>query len=309
MYNVGVLGSTGFVGTNLTKKLSIYGIKNFGGSRRTGVDATNIGSLTNWIQNNNITHLVNLAAECGGIGLNQRIPANLWRSTTMISNSVLEAARLTEIKKIIMVGTTCSYPQNCPIPFKEEYLMQYGFPEDTNMAYGVAKLNAMVGAQAYAKQYKMNICNILPANMYGPNDHFDLDDSHVIPAMIRKFADAINNKHETITLWGTGSATREFLHVDDFAVAIILALNCLNTPEFINVGTGREISIIDLAYKISKLVGFKGEIHWDTSKPDGQPKRCLDISKAKRLFGFESSIELDEGLSNTINWFKSKGSK
>lgn len=304
--NVGILGSTGFVGTNLAEFLSMMGIPHVGASRRTGVDAADLSSLMAWIVDNKITHLVNLAADCGGIGLNQRRPASLWLATSRISHTVLEAARFARLEKVIMVGTVCSYAKHCPVPFKEEYLMNYGPPEETNMAYGIAKLNSLVGAQAYAKQFGVNICNLVPVNMYGPYDHFDLNNSHVVPAMIRKLDEAIKNNQQLVTLWGTGTATREFLFAKDFAQATLLALNKCETSEFINVGTGTEISIKELMHATADLMGFKGQIIWDTSKPDGQPRRCLDVSKAERIIGFRATTSLVDGLRETIQWYQSR---
>lgn len=307
----GVLGSTGFVGKNLMLALEKAEIECVSGSRRFmllrsefGVDARSFKSLTNWIKRNKVTHLVNLAAECGGIGLNQRKPADLWKVTTAISHTVLEAAHQTQLQKVIMVGSVCSYPKDCPVPFKEEYLMHYGFPELTNSAYGIAKLNSLIGAQAFARQYGLNVCNLIPVNMYGPHDHFDLENSHVIPAMIRKIYDAKCSNAKHISLWGTGNATREFLFVEDFARAIILALQKLNQPDLINIGIGTEISIEDLAIKIAGFIGYGGDIVWDHSKPDGQPRRCLDVSRAERLFGFRAQIEIDDGLKRTIEWYR-----
>jgi len=302
--HIGILGSTGFVGKNLVEYLTRHKIVHSGASRRTGVDAADLSSLLNWITNNKITHLVNLAADCGGIGLNQKKPASLWMATSRISHTVLEAARFARIEKTVMVGTVCSYAKHCPTPFKEEYLMNYGLPEETNMAYGVAKLNALIGAQAYAKQYDMHVCNLVPVNMFGPYDHSDLNNSHVIPALIRKFDDAIKNNDPTVTLWGTGSATREFLYAQDFAEACLLALQKCSTSEFINVGTGNEISIKELANLISTLMEYNGTIIWDTTKPDGQPRRCLDTSKAERILQFKAKTNLMNGLQQTIDWYR-----
>jgi GDP-L-fucose synthase len=206
-----------------------------------------------------------------------------------------------------MVGTVCFYSRDCPIPFKEEYLMHYGFPELTNLAYGVAKLNSLIGAQAFAKQYGLNVCNLIPVNMYGPHDHFDPELSHVIPAIIKKLYDAKHNNLRRITLWGTGIATREFLYVEDFTNAIILALRNLNQPDLINIGTGSEISIANLATKIAAIIGYGGDIKWDSTRPDGQPRRCLDISKAESLFGFKAQVKIDDGLQRTIDWYCSCG--
>lgn len=303
--NIGVLGSTGFVGTNLMEFLSAMGVPHVGASRRTGVDAADLSSLMTWIADNEITHLINLAADCGGIGLNQRKPASLWFATSRISHTVLEAARFSKLQQLIMVGTVCSYAKHCPVPFKEEYLMNYGPPEETNMAYGIAKLNSLVGAQAYTKQFGLNTCNLVPVNMFGPYDHFDPNNSHVVPAVIRKIAEAIKTNQQSITIWGTGTATREFLFAKDFARAVVSALRC-ETPEFINVGTGIEVSINELVRITADLMGFGGQIIYDASKPDGQPRRCLDVSKAEHILGFRATTSLVDGMRETIKWYRSE---
>lgn len=300
---IGVLGSTGFVGTNLCKHLEDLGIKHVGGSRRTGVEANNIQSLLEWINLNGVTHVVNLAADCGGIGLNQKMPGYLWLATQQVSGAVLEAARIAKVAKLVMVGTVCSYAKDCVVPFKEDYLMHYGLPEPTNMAYGVAKLSALIGAQAYVKQYGMHICNLVPVNMYGPHDHFDLENSHVVPAVIRKIHEAKLNKSPSVTFWGTGSATREFLYVGDFVKACVAAVTKDTSPDFINIGTGKEISIKELTIQIAQQMDYDGQVVWDTSKPNGQPRRCLDVSRASQMLDFKASVELADGLRETIAWY------
>lgn len=300
---IGIIGGTGFVGSNLATYCRNHDIEYVIGSRRLNVDATSTDSLVTWIRNNNLKHVINLAAECGGIGLNKKCPADLWLSSTKISAAVLEAALLTKLEKIIIVGTACSYAKDCPTPFREEYLMHYGLPESTNSQYGVAKLNALFGSQAFAKQYSLNVTNLIPVNMYGPYDHFDLENSHVIPAMIRKVYDAINT-NTNITLWGTGSATREFLYAYDFSEAIIKAFKTTTTSEFINVGSGSEISIKNLIEIICDIMNYTGTITWDSTMPDGQPRRCLDVTKAKDILNFEAKTDLRTGLIDTINWFR-----
>lgn len=300
---VGILGSTGFVGQNLQTELREQNIQFYGGSRRIGLDVTDHNQLIDWILHYRITHLINLAAECGGIGLNQKRPADLWHSTAKITSNVLYTTMRAKIERLIMVGTICSYPSICPIPFKEEYLMNYGPPEVTNRAYGVAKLSALYGAQAYIKQYEMKINNLIPVNMYGPMDHFDPEISHVIPAMIRKMYLGKKNNQPKVELWGTGIASREFLHARDFARAAILALHIDTDGQFINIGTNSEITIHDLAILIAKLIGYEGELIWDPSRPDGQPRRCLDITRARTLLGYKPSITLEDGLKGTIEWY------
>lgn len=303
---VGVIGHTGFVGQNIATRLLAMGRSFVGGSRHNGVDARDINSVISWISTNDITHIINLAAECGGIGLNQRSPATLWAATTQISVSVLEAARVCNVKKLIMVGTVCSYAKHCPVPFKESDILHYGDPEETNQAYGLAKLNSLYGSKAYHKQHGLNVANLVPVNMYGPHDHFDLDNSHVIPALIRKMSDA-KLSGSTVTLWGDGSATREFLYVGDFVDALLLVLDNDSGPEFINIGSGEEISIKDLAIKIAGKLNFRHEIKWDATKPNGQPRRCLDTTKAFERFGFKASTSLDDGLQKTVEWYLSHG--
>jgi GDP-L-fucose synthase len=207
--------------------------------------------------------------------------------------------------KLVMVGTCCSYPKNATVPLKETSLWN-GYPEETNAPYGIAKRMLITMAQAYRQQYGLNAITVIPANLYGPGDNFDLETSHVIPAIIRKAVEARNEGRRTLTLWGTGTATREFLHVRDAARAIVLATERYDKPEPVNIGTGKEISIYALAKMICKKVGFTGDLQFDPTKPDGQPRRCLDVSRAKREFGFEAEIELSEGLDETISWYESQ---
>lgn len=301
---IGVLGATGFVGQNLIQRLQNDNIPYKATSRKIGIDVTNTSHLISWLEHYNITHLINLAAECGGIGLNMKRPADLWIASTKISASVIEAVISTNITKLIQVGTVCSYAKNSPVPFKEADLMWHGEPEYTNLAYGIAKLNSLYGAQAATKQYGINILSFLPVNMFGPHDHFDLINSHVIPALIRKVENAKLNNDPHITSWGSGKATREFLYVEDFVDAIMLGLEHGNTPAFINIGTGIETPISSLVEIIANIMGYTGEIRWDLTMPDGQPRRCLDVSRAKELLGFTAKTSLTVGLQKTIDWYK-----
>jgi len=308
--NIGVLGANGFLGFNLLNVLlDNYGITAIPGSRRLNgsfkVDATNYESLKKWISFNNITHVVNLAAMCGGIGLNKVNPYQLWSATTRITANTLDACLAENVEKVIMVGTVCSYAAECPVPFKEEYLMKYGMPEETNRAYGVSKLNGLIGAQAANNEFGMEVVNLVPVNMYGPYDHFDLENSHVIPAIINKVHTAINNGEKTVEVWGDGSPSREFLYVEDCAKAIYKALVRNNIGiEPINIGTGKEIVIRDLVYTIGDLLGFDGEFVWDNSKPNGQTRRCLDISRAEKVLEWKPITKLKDGLMETIAWHK-----
>ena len=290
----------------MAKHLRANNIAYNSASRKTGTNAKNIQQIINWININNITHIVNLAAECGGIGLNKKHPAQLWSASTQISYNALEASRLCNITKYIAIGTVCSYAANCPTPFKEEYLMHYGMPEETNRGYGMAKLNGLIGAMMYNKEYNLNVSCLVPVNMYGPEDNFDLEDSHVIPGMIRKFLEAKSYGDETVTLWGDGTPTREFLYVDDCVEALVAAIDIDTGTDPINIGSGSEISMGNLAKLIANMVGYEGTIIWDTTRPNGQMRRCLDISKAKKILNFEPKITINEGLKRTINWYQTR---
>lgn len=300
----GILGATGFLGHHLCATATAKNINHVRGSRQLGVDARNINSLLHWITSNGITHIINAAAECGGIGLNKIHPAALWSSTTQITSAVLEAAHLTNIQKLTMIGTVCSYASSCLAPFKEEYLMHYGMPEYTNAAYGVAKLNGLLGSQAYRREFGLQSIYLLPVNLYGPRDNFDPQSSHVIPALIKKCVEARESGAESIQCWGTGTATREFLYVEDAAEAIVAATEHYNKPDPVNIGSGSEISIRDLVNLIADLTGFSGEIIWDPTQPDGQPRRLLDTSKAKQEFDWSANTQLKDGLRRTIDWYE-----
>jgi len=308
---IGVLGSSGFLGTNLVSVLKNKGYEVVLGSRKAvgyeNVDAKIYESVYYWIVRNNITHVINCAAECGGIGLNKKYPFKLWANNSLINTNVLSAAVDLKIEKLIMLGTVCSYSKNTPVPFKEEYLMSFGFPEETNAAYGVTKLSSLFGAVAANSQTGLNVMNLIPVNMYGPHDHFSLDNSHVIPAIIRKIDDAINNNLSEITLWGDGSASREFLHVRDCAEAIIKALEHKEIYiDFLNVGVGEEITIKNLVNIIVKIMNYNGKIIWNSNQPNGQQRRCLNVDRINKLLGWKAEITLQDGLAETIEWYKHK---
>jgi GDP-L-fucose synthase len=247
--------------------------------------------------------VIHLAARVGGIGFNQKYPGTLFYDNIMMGAQLMEAARIGGVKKFVQVGTVCAYPKFNPVPFKEENLWD-GYPEETNAPYGIAKKALLVMAQAYRKQYAMDIIYLLPVNLYGPKDNFDLESSHVIPALIRKFCAAVEKGEKTVVVWGTGRVSREFLYVKDAAEGIIRAAESYNKPDPVNLGTGKEITIKLLVELIAQLIGFDGQIIWDTAKPDGQPRRCLDVSRAKKEFDFESSTTLTLGLQKTIEWYK-----
>ena len=251
----------------------------------------------------NVDIIIHLAARVGGIGFNQKNPGTLFYDNIIMGAQLMEAARLAKVEKFVQIGTVCAYPKFTPPPFREEDLWN-GYPEETNAPYGIAKKSLLVMAQAYRQQYGMNIIYLLPVNLYGPKDNFDLESSHVIPALIRKFVEATEKGEKEVEVWGTGQASREFLYVEDAAEAIILATEKYNKAEPVNLGTGKEITIKDLVTMIAQLTNFDGEIVWNTSKPDGQPRRCLDTSRAKKEFEFEAKTSFSEGLQKTIEWYR-----
>lgn len=249
------------------------------------------------------TVVIHLAAEVGGIGANRENPGRFFYSNMIMGLHLIEHARQRGLKKFVQIGTICAYPKFTPVPFREEDIWN-GYPEETNAPYGVAKKALLVMLQAYRQQYGLNGIYLLPVNLYGPGDNFNPQSSHVIPALIRKFVEARRAGRDTVEVWGTGSASREFLYVEDCARGITLATKNYDGPDPVNLGAGREITIKDLATKVSALSGFKGKLTWDTTKPDGQPRRCLDTSKALNLFGFSAQMDFDEGLKRTIEWFE-----
>jgi GDP-L-fucose synthase len=251
----------------------------------------------------NVDIIIHLAARVGGIGFNQKHPGTLFYDNIIMGVQLMEAARLAKVEKFVQIGTVCAYPKFTPPPFREEDLWN-GYPEETNAPYGVAKKSLLVMAQAYRQQYGMNVIYLLPVNLYGPKDNFDLESSHVIPALIRKFVEATEKGEKEVIVWGTGQASREFLYVEDAAEGIVLATEKYDKAEPVNLGTGTEITIKDLATLIARLTNFEGQILWNISKPDGQPRRCLDTSRAKREFGFEAKTSLVLGIQKTIEWYR-----
>lgn len=299
---IGILGGFGFLGRNLSPILNANH-EVFIASRTNGLDAKNLHDLVEWINESKLDCLINLAGNCGGVGLNQSNPANLWLDTTTITASVLEACRITKIKKLVMIGSVCSYAKYCPTPFQETDLMCHGFPEETNAGYGVAKLNGLFGCIAYRKQHGLNAIYLILVNLFGKWDNFDPQSSHVIPALIRRTIEAKKNGHKSLVVWGDGTATREFLYAEDCAKAIKLAAENYNEEFPINIGSGQEVSIKELAILIKKIVGYEGEIIWDSSKPNGQPKRRLNTHLANEKLKFQYQTSLEEGLKNTIEWY------
>jgi GDP-L-fucose synthase len=303
-----VTGGAGFLGSFLVEKLRERGCKDIFVPRSKDYDLVEMEAVKRLYQDSKPDIVIHLAARVGGIGANRANPGRFFYENLVMGVQMMEVGRQIGIKKFVAIGTICAYPKFTPVPFKEEDLWN-GYPEETNAPYGLAKKMLLVQAQAYRQQYGFNAIYLLPVNLYGPKDNFDLETSHVIPALIRKCVDAMSQPQpsnlppRTITIWGTGRATREFLYVEDAAEGILLATEKYDNPDPVNLGAGFEISVKDLLDLIVRLTGFKGEIFWDSSKPDGQPRRMLDISKAKKEFGFSSKRSLEEGLSKTIDWY------
>jgi GDP-L-fucose synthase len=300
MTRVLVTGGGGFLGTHLVELLRSGGEDPFV-ARRADYDLTRWDDAEQLFTDARPELVYHLAAEVGGIGANRANPGRYWYANLVMGANVLELSRLHGVGKLVVAGTVCAYPKHTPVPFHEDDLWN-GYPEETNAPYGVAKKSVLVGAQAYREQYGTNAVFLLPANLYGPGDNFHPTNAHVIADLIRK----MHESSDEIVLWGDGSPTREFLYVDDAAEAFVLAAERYDGDEPVNVGAGKEISIKELAELIAELTGFSGEIRWDTSMPNGQPRRSLDGSRAKELFGFEARTPLREGLERTIAWYRAQ---
>ena len=297
-----VTGGSGFLGSHLVALLEADG-HDVHIVRSKDTDLTDANAVAQLFEEQKPDRVFHLAAEVGGIGANRDNPGRYWYANLMMGVNVLEQARIHSTEKVVMVGTICSYPKFAPIPFREETLWD-GYPEETNAPYGVAKKALLVGAQSYREQYGLNSIVLLPVNLYGPRDNFDLHSSHVIPALIRKMVEAQERGESNVTLWGDGSPTREFLYVEDCARGLFMAGRDYNGPEPVNLGTGIEITIRDLAETVAAATGFEGEIIWDTTKPNGQPRRQLDVSRAKQQFGFEAEVSFADGMARTVEWFR-----
>jgi GDP-L-fucose synthase len=293
-----VTGGGGFLGSHLVERLEADG-HDVVVARRAQYDLTSMDDARRMFDDASAELVYHLAAEVGGIGANRANPGRYWYANLMMGAHVLEQARLHSTPKAVIVGTVCAYPKFAPVPFSEDGLWD-GYPEETNAPYGVAKKAILVGAQAYREQYGLDAIFLLPTNLYGPRDNFDLETSHVIPALIRKMVES----DDEVVLWGDGSPTREFLYVDDCVDGLVLAAERYDGPDPVNLGAGREISIRDLAELIADVTGYSGRITWDTEKPNGQPRRSVDASRARELFGFEAQMPLREGIKRTVAWYR-----
>ncbi len=298
-----VTGGAGFLGGYVTERLGKRGCKNILVPEIEEYDLVNAADICRMYDDMKPDIVIHLAAIVGGIGANREHPGEFFYKNLMMGVQLIEEGRVRNIEKFVAIGTICAYPKFTPVPFKEEDLW-CGYPEETNAPYGLAKKMLLVQSQAYRTEYGFNSIFLLPVNLYGPKDNFDPASSHVIPALIKKCVDAIEAGNDHIDCWGTGSVSREFVYVTDAAECILLATEHYNGPEPVNLGAGFEITIKELAEKIAELTGFKGQIKWDPSKPDGQPRRRLDVSRAKEYFGFEAKISFNEGLKATIDWYR-----
>lgn len=301
-----VTGGAGFLGSFVVERLQARNAAEVFVPRSNRYDLRTTADVQRLLADARPDIIIHLAAQVGGIGANRARPAEFFYNNLMMGVPLMHEAWRAGIEKFVAIGTVCAYPKFAAIPFQEEALWD-GYPEETNAPYGLAKKMLLIQSQTYRQQYGFNSIFLLPVNLYGPRDNFDPESSHVIPALIRKCLEAAQQQADHIVVWGTGQATREFLYVEDAAEGIVLAAERYNESQPVNLGSGMEISIKDLVYLLARLTGFAGEIVWDSSKPDGQPRRCLDISKARRLFGFEATTPFAEGLARTIEWYRTTG--
>jgi GDP-L-fucose synthase len=299
-----VTGGTGFLGRHVCDELALAGAK-VEPIGRAHYDLRHRSEIHQMLADTNPDAVVHLAAVVGGIGANRAHPGQFLYENAIMGLELLEACRIAGVAKTIIAGTVCAYPKHTPVPFREEHLWD-GYPEETNAPYGLAKKLLLAQAQAYRSEYGMNAIYLLPVNLYGPGDNFNLETSHVIPAMVRRFTEARDVGADRVELWGDGSPTREFLYVEDAARAFRLALEAYDGPEPINIGSGEEIAVKDLAAQVALACGYRGQIVWDATKPNGQPRRKLSTVRARELFGFVAGVGLPEGLAKTVAWFASQ---
>lgn len=297
-----VTGGNGFLGRHLVQRLRVKGCTQVFAPSSSEYDLRDGAAVAALMRNIRPEIVIHLAALVGGIGANRERPAEFFYANIMMGVQTIEQARLAGVEKFVIIGTVCAYPKFTPVPFREDDLWN-GYPEETNAPYGLVKRLLLVQAQAYRQQYGFNAIYLLPTNLYGPGDNFDPRSSHVIPALIKKCVDAVEQGEEEVVVWGDGSPTREFLYVEDAAEGIVLATERYDKPDPVNLGSASEISIRDLVGIIARLTGFEGRITWDTTKPNGQPRRCLDVSRAKHEFGFQAHTNFEEGLRRTIEWY------
>ncbi len=303
-----VTGGAGFLGSYITEGLKKRGCENILVPKIEDYDLVEMKDINRMYDEMKPDVVIHLAAVVGGIGANLEHPGEFFYKNLMMGVQLIEQGRLRNIEKFVAIGTICAYPKFTPVPFKEDDLWN-GYPEETNAPYGLAKKMLLVQSQAYRQEYGFNSIFLLPVNLYGPGDNFNPESSHVIPALIKKCVDAIENGKDYIECWGTGNVSREFIYVSDASEGMLLATELYNGTEPVNIGAGFEIKIKDLVEKIAKLTGFEGDIRWDAGKPDGQPRRCLDISRAKELFGFEAKTGFDDGLKATVEWYRENRAK
>ncbi len=303
---IAVTGGGGFLGSFLVDTLHARGCREIFVPHRRDYDLTTEAGVTRFFSDARPEVLFHLAAVVGGIGANRANPGRFFYENAIMGIRVIEEARHAGVQKTVVVGTICAYPKYTPVPFREESLWD-GYPEETNAPYGIAKKALLVQCQAYRTQYGMNAIFLLPVNLYGPRDNFDLDSSHVIPALIRKCVEAKQRNEPQLVLWGDGTPTREFLYVEDAAEGLARAAECYDGPEPVNLGSGQEISIRELVQLVARQCEYDGQFVWDTSQPNGQPRRRLDTSRAEREFGWRASTGLEEGLRKSVKWYVAKG--
>ena len=300
-----VTGGGGFLGTAVVRQLRVGGADEIFVPRSKDYDLRTIDGVERVLSDGRPQLIVHLAAVVGGIGANRENPGRFFYDNAIMGIQLMEQARLAGVEKFVTIGTVCSYPKFASVPFNEDDLWN-GYPEETNAPYGLAKKMLLVQGQAYRRQYGFNVIHLIPVNLYGPGDNFDPSSSHVIPALIKKCVDARDSGADHIDVWGTGSASREFLYVDDAAEGLVLAAELYDGAEPVNLGTGHEIMIRELVERIAEVTAFKGEVRWDPSKPDGQPRRALDTSRARGLFGFRARTPFRDGLESTLHWYDNR---